>query len=81
MLTMNVHEAKTHLSSLLQGVARGDSFVIAKAGRPVAKVVPFTPETPPVRRTGFLPRGSCSVPDDFDDMAADEIAALFGARP
>jgi hypothetical protein len=34
MLTMNVHEAKTHLSSLLQGVARGDSFVIAKAGRP-----------------------------------------------
>ena len=79
MKTVNIHEAKTHLSRLLERVAKGDSFVIAKAGKPVARVVPFqTTQAEPARRTGFL-AGQFGVPDDFDRMGEAEIAALFGA--
>ncbi|MCL1962271.1 MAG: type II toxin-antitoxin system prevent-host-death family antitoxin [Desulfovibrionaceae bacterium] len=79
MLTINIHEAKTHLSRIVERAARGESFVIAKAGRPMVRVVPLdAPEPAPPKRLGFL-AGQVRVPDDFDAMGAAEIEHLFGA--
>jgi prevent-host-death family protein len=81
METVNIHEAKTHLSRLLERVARGDSVVIAKAGKPIAKIVPLAAEeASPVQRLGFM-AGRMRVPDDFDRMGAQEIEALFDPAP
>lgn len=81
MKTVNIHEAKTHLSRLIDEVAKGEPFVIAKAGNPVAKVIPLgTPEGSDVRRLGFL-AGQITVPDDFDRMGKVEIERLFGVDP
>ena len=78
METINIHQAKTHLSRLIERVARGGGFIIAKAGKPMAKVVPLTaPEAAPPRRLGFM-AGQLRVPADFDDMGEAEIEALFG---
>lgn len=78
MEIVNIHEAKTRLSKLLEGVRRGEPFIIAKAGRPVAKVVSVeSPESAKARRLGFL-AGEIDVPDDFDRMGESEIAEAFG---
>lgn len=78
METVNIHEAKTRLSKLLEQVSRGEPFIIAKAGRPIAKVVAVeAPETGQVQRLGFL-SGEIEVPDDFDRMGEAEIAESFG---
>ncbi|HEX9803780.1 MAG TPA: type II toxin-antitoxin system prevent-host-death family antitoxin [Gammaproteobacteria bacterium] len=78
METVNIHEAKSHLSKLLEGVTEGKPFVIAKAGRPIAKVISIdAPEPGQVRRMGFL-AGQISVPDDFDRMGEEEILGQFG---
>jgi prevent-host-death family protein len=78
MPTVNIHEAKTHLSRLVERAARGETFVIAKAGRPMVKLVPISLTEPAkLKRLGFL-EGVFKVPDDFDRMAEDEIAGLFG---
>ena len=76
MRTINIHEAKTHLSRLVEEVARGEPFIIAKAGKPMAQVTPIPerPKTP--RRLGFL-EGRFKVPDDFDTMGQDEIIRMF----
>lgn len=80
MKTVNVHEAKTHLSRLLEAAERGESFVIARAGKPVARVIPYEEGTPrEPRRLGFL-AGEIEVPDDFDRMGRAEIEALFRGR-
>ena len=77
MKTVNIHQAKTQLSKLVEGAAKGESFVIAKAGRPVAKVMALdTPSGAKVRRTGFM-AGQISVPDDFDEMGRDETARIW----
>lgn len=77
MRTVNVHEAKTHLSRLLGEVAEGETVVIAKSGRPVAKLVPIgAAEARPPQRLGFM-AGRYSVPDDFDEMGRAEIEKLF----
>lgn len=77
MRTVNVNEAKTQLSRLLDAVDRGESVIIAKAGRPVACLGPLSPPEPRVvRRLGFMP-GLASVPDDFDRMGDHDIAELF----
>jgi len=74
----NIHEAKTHLSKLVERAARGEPFIIAKAGRPVAKVVAVdAPSGSARRRVGFL-TGEIVVPDDFDQMGSAEIERLFG---
>jgi prevent-host-death family protein len=79
MLTVNIHEAKTHLSRLLDRAAKGEPLIIAKAGKPLAKVVPLeTPEVGQVRRLGFM-AGQIVVPDDFDRMGSEEIDQLFGS--
>ena len=75
--TVNIHEAKTHLSRLVERAARGESFIIAKAGKPMVRVVPLepVPERPP-QRLGFM-RGMGQVPDDFDSLYAKEIEDMF----
>lgn len=78
MRTVNIHEAKAHLSRLVDRAANGEPFVIAKAGKPMVKVVPFdAPAEDEVQRIGFM-EGAIAVPDDFDRMGADEIEKLFG---
>ena len=80
MRTVNMHEAKTHLSRLVARAARGEPFVIARAGKPLVKVVPLEPpSTGEVRRLGFM-EGQIAVPDDFDRMGAAEIERLFGGK-
>jgi len=80
MLQVNIHEAKTQLSVLVEKVAKGESFIIAKAGKPMAKVIPFVPTGKQRSRVGFL-SGQISVPDDFDHMGGDEIRKLFEGPP
>ena len=76
MDTFNIHEAKTHLSRLVERAANGESFVIAKAGKPMVRVVPYE-EPPPARsRLGSL-AGLIDVPDDFDEMGREEIEKMF----
>ena len=77
MRTVNMHEAKTHLSRLVDRAAKGEPFIIAKAGKPLVKVVPLdAPAAGEMKRFGFM-RGQISVPDDFDTMFADEIEKMF----
>lgn len=76
MNIVNIHEAKTHLSRLVERAANGEPFIIARAGKPLVKVVGVDAPPEP-RRLGFL-AGEIAVPDDFDRMGEDAIAALFG---
>ena len=77
MLTVNIHDAKTHLSRLVDKAAHGEAFIIAKAGKPLVKVVPLTgEETGTARRLGFM-AGEIAVPDDFDTMGGETVATLF----
>jgi prevent-host-death family protein len=77
MRTVNIHEAKTHLSRLIERAASGEPFIIAKAGRPLVKVMPIdAPERGAERRLGFL-AGQADVPIDFDRMGAAEIGRMF----
>lgn len=79
MKTINIHQAKTHLSKLVDEASKGESFVIARAGKPMAKVTAIeTPAFAQVRRLGFM-AGQISVPDDFDQMGRKEIEDLFGS--
>jgi prevent-host-death family protein len=76
MKSVNIHEAKTNLSKLVAKAAKGESFVIAKAGKPMVKVVAL--DAPKVaQRLGFL-EGALTVPDDFDEMGRAEIERMFG---
>jgi prevent-host-death family protein len=78
MVTVNIHEAKTHLSRLVDRAARGESFVIAKAGKPLVRVIALAaPETSRMARRGFM-AGEIAVPKDFDRMGQTQIEELFG---
>ena len=78
MGAINIHEAKTHLSRLVDKAAKGETFVIAKAGKPMVRVSALdAPEGKQRRRLGFL-AGQFEVPDDFDRMGDTAIASLFG---
>jgi len=80
MKTVNIHEAKTHLSKLIEEASKGKPFVIAKAGKPVVKVVAVdTPTGRQVRRLGFL-KGEFLVPEDFDRMGSREIEDMFAGE-
>ncbi|MEE4383895.1 MAG: type II toxin-antitoxin system prevent-host-death family antitoxin [Pseudomonadales bacterium] len=77
MHIVNIREAKTHLSRLLKRTARGETVVIARAGRPIAKLVPLDTATPQkARRIGFL-EGVFELPEDFDKMGEEEIVGSF----
>jgi prevent-host-death family protein len=80
MRKVNIHEAKTHLSRLVEEAAVGEGFIIAKAGKPMVKVVPLDDRAKTAKqRLGFM-RGQIKVPDDFDTMFAEEIQAMFEGR-
>lgn len=79
MKTVNIHDAKTQLSKLVDEAFKGESFVIAKAGKPMVKVTALSaPIGADVKRLGFM-AGQISVPDDFDRMGEAEIERLFTA--
>jgi prevent-host-death family protein len=69
--TVNIHEAKTHFSKLVDRVLQGEEVVIAKAGRPVARLVPLPPRVP--RRTPGSARGLIEIGPDFDEPLPDDI--------
>ena len=78
MKTVNIHEAKTQLSKLIEEASKGEAFIIAKAGKPVVKVTALSaPIGAQIRRLGFM-AGQISVPDDFDRMGKEEIERIFG---
>jgi prevent-host-death family protein len=77
MKTVNIHEAKTHLSKLVEEAAQGESFIIAKAGKPMVRVIALdAPVGKKIQRLDFM-KGQFSVPDDFDRMFEKEIEQLF----
>lgn len=77
---VNVHEAKTRLSELLQKVERGEKVIIARNGKPVAELAALAIEKRPIRALGAL-RGKVSVPEDFDTLMQDEIEEMFYGNP
>ncbi len=80
MQTVNIHEAKTQLSRLIEQAVAGEPFVIAKAGKPLVKVSRLEPGPDvPARRLGFM-AGQIAVPDDFDRMDSSGIELLFGGE-
>ena len=74
----NIHTAKTHLSALVEKAAEGEAFIIAKAGKPMVKVIPFVSQTTGKKRVGFL-KGQITVPEDFNRMGQDDIINSFEA--
>lgn len=77
MRVVNIYQAKTHLSRLVREAVQGDPFIIARAGKPLVKVVSLDAPTSAKRgRTGFL-AGRITVPDDFDQMGSREIRSIF----
>ena len=80
MRTVNMHEAKTHLSRLVKDAAAGEPFIIARAGKPVVKVMAVNaPDVGQSSRLGFL-AGQIVVPDDFDRMGESEIRDMFSGE-
>ena len=78
MLIINIHQAKTKLSKLVEQAVKGDAFIIAKAGKPLVKVSGLdSPTNAQMKRLGFM-SGQIVVPDDFDSMGQMEIERLFG---
>ncbi len=75
MRTVNIHAAKTHLSRLVEDAAAGEEIIIAKSGKPIARLCPLAEPTKK-RVLGRL-RGKFVVPDDFDRLYEEEIRALF----
>jgi len=75
MTTVNIHEAKTHFSRLVDRVVQGEEVVIAKAGRPVARLVPLPPRVP--RRTPGSARGLVEIGPEFDAPLPDEVRRGF----
>lgn len=78
MTTLNIHAAKTHFSRLLEEVAGGEEIIIAKAGRPVARLVPI--EAPTSQRKLGILKDKLLVPDDFDAPLPDDLIAAFEGR-
>jgi prevent-host-death family protein len=81
MRTVDIDEAKAHLSRLIDEAAKGEPFLITRDGKPLVKVVPFGgPDSP--RRFGFLVGvDHWAIPDDFDRMFEDEIREMFEGEP
>jgi prevent-host-death family protein len=76
MLQVNIHEAKTHLSALVDNATKGTPFIIAKSGKPMVTVLPCTNTQKPKKRIGFL-KGKITIPDNFDQMGSSEITSSF----
>jgi prevent-host-death family protein len=76
MQQINIHQAKTHLSALVEQAAAGEPFIIAKAGKPMVKVSAINEPEKPKRRIGFM-KGKITIPDDFNRMCENEIINMF----
>ena len=77
MRTVNIHEAKTHLSKLIDQAVKGEPFIIAKSGKPLVKVTSLeAPTGKQIKRLGFMTL-EAPVPDDFDEMGRAEIETMF----
>jgi prevent-host-death family protein len=76
-MMVNIHEAKTHLSRLVERVARGEEIVIGKAGKPVAKLVPY--DEVRGRRAPGAWQGRVRIAPDFDELPPEVAAAFRGA--
>lgn len=75
--TVNIHEAKTHLSRLVERAAKGETVIIAKAGKPLVKLVPVEqPVVDTSKRFDFM-KGQIKIPENFDRWMEDEIAEMF----
>ena len=79
MKTVNIHQAKTHLSRLVEEAAGGEEIVIAKAGRPRARLIPYREVAKP-RVLGSM-KGKLRIPENFDDPLPDELLRAFGMKP
>ena len=80
MHQVNIHEAKTHLSRLIDEAVHGEPFIIAKSGKPLVKVIALTaPTSKNIKRLGFM-LGQITIPKDFDRIASQEIEQLFGGN-
>jgi antitoxin (DNA-binding transcriptional repressor) of toxin-antitoxin stability system len=79
MQTVNIHEAKTNLSRLIQQAVDGEPFIIAKAGKPLVQVSALQPERKK-RQFGFL-EGKVKLPKDFKAFAREEVEEMFYASP
>lgn len=77
MRQVNIHEAKTHLSRLVDAAAKGEPFVIAKAGEPLVEVVAIEAAAEPISRFGWARHLNWKIPDDFDTLDQEEIIRLF----
>jgi prevent-host-death family protein len=80
METINIHEAKTHLSRLVEKAAAGEPFIIAKAGKPMVQVMALPADKETFRKPGFL-KGQFKVPKDFKAFAREEIEEMFYGNP
>lgn len=78
MNPINIHEAKTQLSKLIEAVEAGEEVILARAGRPVAKLVAFKPAKP-VRKPGLL-KGKIRISDDFDDPLPQDLLEYFEGK-
>lgn len=76
MKIVNVYDAKTHLSQLLDQVAHGEDIIIGKSGKPVARLIPFKGPTEP-RKPGAL-KGKIKIADDFDELPEEILRAFYG---
>ena len=76
MQTVNIHDAKTNLSKLIDKAVKGEPFIIAKAGKPLVRVVAIGQTDTPKPRIGFM-KGRISVPDNVDDLGREVIAGMF----
>ncbi|HEY1710502.1 MAG TPA: type II toxin-antitoxin system Phd/YefM family antitoxin [Rhizomicrobium sp.] len=79
MSTFNIHAAKTQLSKLVEQAAAGEEIIIAKAGVPVARLVPFASPDRKLRKIGVL-AGTLKIPEDFDAPLPDDLLDLFEGR-
>ena len=75
MTQINVHEAKTHLSKILDRVSAGEEIIIAKAGKPVARLVPLSPDARP--RVAGTYRGRVEIADDFEAPLPEDVLDSF----
>ncbi len=80
MQTVNIHKAKTNLSKLVELAAKGEPFIIAKAGKPMVVVRAIEEPVDTSKRLGFAMDQNWTIPDDFDRWAEDEIAEMFGTK-
>jgi prevent-host-death family protein len=79
MAQVNIHEAKTHLSKLVERAEAGEEIVIARSGKPVAMLTPLPEKTQEPRKLGAL-KGKIWIADDFDELTP-ELAEMFGIEP